>query len=250
MARGGSAGYDRHITIFSPEGRLYQIEYAFKAVRSSGLTALAVRGEDSVVLVTQKKVPDKLLVSSSMTRLFRISKTIGAVITGMLADSRAHAQRASQEAAKFKHENGYDMPVHVLAKRMADIAQVYTQHAFMRAYGVVSMFGSIDEEKGPQLYRCDPAGYYLGYKATSAGQKEQEANNYLETFVKKHTADEKYAPSFEKTIEGAIVGLQNVVGSDLKPDEFEVMVINKDGVKKLTEKEVDERVSIIHDSAE
>lgn len=245
MARGGSAGYDRHITIFSPEGRLYQIEYAFKAVRAGGFTSIAVRGSDSVVLVTQKKVPDTLLKAESVTRLFKISDTIGCVMTGLLADARAQVQRARQEAAHFKFENGYEIPVHVLAKRMADIAQVYTQHAFMRAYGVVAMYGAIDEEQGPLLYRCDPAGYYLGYKATSAGQKEQEANNYLERRVLKYPN-----PNFEKTIEGAITGLQTVVGADLKPDELEVMVIDKDGVRKLTEAQVDERISIIHDAVE
>jgi 20S proteasome subunit alpha 1 len=172
----GQTGYDRHITIFSPEGRLYQVEYAFKAIQTSGLTSVGVRGTDCVCIATQKKTPDKLHDPTSVTNMHKITDTIGIVTTGILPDSRYSIQKLREEAAEFKFNYGYDMPVASLAKRAADIAQVYTQHAYMRPLGVSLIIAGMEiegESKTPKLFRCDPAGYFAGYKATSSGNKEQ-----------------------------------------------------------------------------
>ncbi|RQM19965.1 hypothetical protein B5M09_002638 [Aphanomyces astaci] len=271
-------GYDRHITIFSPEGRLFQIEYAFKAVKESNLTSVAVRGATSCVVVTQKKVPDKLIDPDSVTNIFKITPAIGALLTGLYGtDAKAQVQRLRYEAHEFENKFGYPVPVHVLAKRLADIsqvrffitylpslvssssAQVYTQHASMRALGVVTiligyvdlfcsnrlylkaifhdliLIFSIDEEKGPQLYKVDPAGNYRGYKATSAGVKDQEATNYLEKKIKANDSLDH-----EGTVHCAITCLQSVLSADFRPSEIEVgVVVQGERFRKLTEEEID-----------
>jgi hypothetical protein len=108
--------------------------------------------------------------------MHKITDTIGIVTTGILPDSRYSIQKLREEAAEFKFNYGYDMPVASLAKRAADIAQVYTQHAYMRPLGVSLIIAGMEiegESKTPKLFRCDPAGYFAGYKATSSGNKEQ-----------------------------------------------------------------------------
>jgi len=242
MARGSSAGYDRHITIFSPEGRLYQVEYAFKAVKSVNQTALGFRGDDSVVIITQKKVPDKLIDPSSVTNMYKITPLIGCVMVGMTADGKSLIQRARHEAAQFKYKYGYDVPVNFLAKRMADTAQVYTQHAYMRPLGVEMILVGMDEELGPQLYKCDPAGTYIGYKACTSGVKDQEATNFLE---KKYKSNPKLTT--EETIQLAISSFQSILAVDFKASDLEVGIVSAASPKfqLLEDKEVDKYLTQI-----
>lgn len=240
MSRGSSVGYDRQITIFSPEGRLYQVEYAFRALSTGdggdGTTSIGVRGKDSVAVITQKKVPDKLLDASTVTHMYKISENIGCVMTGRQADSVAQVQRARYEASQFLYKFGYEVPIDQLARRIGDINQLFTQQPGIRPFGCCMMLISFDDERGPQLFTCDPAGYYLGHRACAAGVKEQEAMNVLEKKIKKDTSLDK-----DETILTCIRSLASIYAADFRSGEIEIAVVSKDerAFKTLTTEEID-----------
>jgi len=242
------SNYDHHISIFSPQGRLYQIEYAYKAASSaSGLTSIAVRGANSCAVVTQKKIPDRLMDPKSVTHLFKITEKIGALVTGIYPDCKAAVQRARYEAADFTFKYGYAIPVHVLARRIADIVQVNTQSAGSRPLAATFLLIGVDDEKGSQVFKVDCAGHYLPFFATASGVKEQEAINFLEKRVdkmKEYTTDE--------TVKCAIMCLGSVLGSDFRGSEIEVARIEgKNGrFHTLTEEEIDSYLNAIADDAD
>lgn len=242
------SNYDHQITVFSPQGRLYQMEYAFKAATTaSGLTGVAVRGKDTCVVVTQKKIRDRLMDPKSVTNLFQITPRIGCLVTGIMADCKASIQRARMEAADFQYKYGYPIPVHVLARRIADIAQVNTQSASMRPLACVMLLVAVDDERGPQLFKVDCAGHYLPFFGTASGSKEQEAVNFLE----KKVADMKEY-SQDETIRCAIMCLGSVLGSDFRGTEIEVGIVQgKEGkFHSLTEEQIEGHLNAIADDSE
>ncbi|MCJ1312136.1 Proteasome subunit YC7alpha/Y8 (protease yscE subunit 7) [Agyrium rufum] len=227
-------------------------EYAFKAITAANIMSVGVKGKDCAVVLSQKKVPDKLIDPSSVTNIFKISPSVGCVMTGSIADARSVVQRAQGEAAEFQYKNGYEMPCDVLAKRMANINQVYTQRAYMRPSGVAMTLISVDYEFGPQLYKCDPAGYYVGYKATASGPKQQEALNHLEKKLK----GKDYAEgTWQDVVELGITTLSTVLSVDFKKGELEVGIVGgpklgdseerDTAFRALSEDEIDERLQAI-----
>lgn len=179
-----------------------------------------------------------------MTRMFRITKLIGMCTTGRDPDARALVQKSRQKAADFRFKFGYECPVDYLAKMIADDFQVYTQHAYMRPLGVSPILVAIDEEKGPSLYKTDPAGYYVGYTATTAGAKDIEATNFLEKKL-------KGSPdlSYDACVRCAVGALQAVLSEDFKASEIEVGVVRADknggSFHVLPSEEVEEHLTAI-----
>ncbi len=155
-------------------------------------------------------------------------------------------ERARYEANEFQFKNGYAMPVSALAKRIADICQVYTQEASSRALACTMLFIGVDEDKGAQLYKVDPAGLYLPFKATAIGKFEPESMNFLEKKVTElDLLDE------EGTVEMAITAMQYVLSTDFKSNEIEVAVITAGNrFRVLADAEIETRLNAISERSD
>lgn len=203
-----AAAYDRAITIFSPDGRIYQVEYAFEAVRR-GWTTLGLRTRTAAVIAAEKRKISPLVDERSIPKIFKIDDHIGASYAGMAGDGRILLDYAIQKALLHRFYYDEPVPVEYLAKLVCDVKQLYTQHAGVRPFGVSIIFAGIDE-RGPQVYMTEPSGRYLGYYATAIGEK---SNTILEFLEKNY----KYDLDVKDSIKLAIEAILNIVEG--KPPE-------------------------------
>ncbi len=171
-------GYDRAITMFSPDGRLLQVEYAKKTVRQ-GNTAIGMVCKDGILFVADKRVMDKLLIPESIEKMFQIDEHIGATASGILSDARVLIERAQLKAQQ--HRVTFDSPVDVISvvKDVCAIKQICTQSGGLRPFGVSLLIAGIDAD-GPKLFETDPIGMFFQYKATAIGEGEPEIEAILE----------------------------------------------------------------------
>ncbi|KAH7821749.1 putative Proteasome subunit alpha type-6-A [Monocercomonoides exilis] len=217
--------YDHYITIFSPEGKLFQVEYAHKAIKSENLTTLAIRGKDCIIAVSEKKVPEKLVDPDTVRHIYNVTPHIGALFTGMQADSRMLLFKARQKAAKFQFKNGIEIPVDYLAKLMAGETQFFTQHAYGRAFGCSITFFGIDDEAGPLIYKVEPSGHFAGYYATSSGVKELETTNFLEKKLKLPDRSSKLTK--KELIRLALSAMQGSINRELQGTDLEIAIAER-----------------------
>ena len=176
-------GYDRAITMFSPDGRLLQVEYAKKTVKQ-GSTAIGMICKDGVVLVTDKRIVDPLIVASSVDKIVKIDNHIGATAAGILSDARILIERAQLRAQQ--HFVTYDSPVDILSivKDIADLKQLCTQSGGLRPFGVSLLIAGVDTN-GPVLYETDPTGIFFEYYAAVIGEGETEIEEILQKEYKR-----------------------------------------------------------------
>jgi len=174
-------GYDLSVTTYSPDGRLYQIEYAGKAVENSG-TAVAIRCKDGVVFAVEKLILSKMLVESSR-RIHHVDRHVGMATTGLIADARQLVNRGRYEARQYKSFYGDPSPIRILNERLSAYMQAFTLYGYMRPFGVSVLLGGIDKN-GPQLYMLEPSGVSYGYVACAVGKGKQAARTELEKLKK------------------------------------------------------------------
>lgn len=172
-----AAGYDRGITVFSPDGRLYQVEYAIETVRR-GTLALGIKSTDGVILAVEEKTR-KLQISNVTQKIFQIDDHIGLAAAGYIPDARTQVDHARFFAQSNRLIYDEVVDVEGVAKNLADMAQQYTQYAGARPFGVALILAGVDNN-GIGLYLTDPSGTYIGYDAVAIGAGSEQVTEHLE----------------------------------------------------------------------
>ena len=224
-------GYDRAITVFSPDGRLYQVEYAREAVKR-GTTAVGIKCVEGVVLIVDKRVSSRLLEASSIEKIFKIDEHIGVASSGLVGDARALVDRARVESQISRVTYDEKIDVEALSKKLCDHMQTYTQFGGARPYGTALLIAGISDGEC-RLFETDPSGTLLEYKATGIGIGRPAAMKLFE---------EEY--NYDSTVSDAIIlGLKALRDAtegkfDVNTVEIGVIETSNPVFRKMSKEEV------------
>ena len=226
-----NAGYDRAITVFSPDGRLFQVEYAREAVKR-GTTSIGVKCPEGIVLAVDKRTTSNLVESKSIEKIFEIDQHIGAATSGLVADARALVERARVEAQINKITYSEPIRVESLAKKLCDMLQMYTQNGGVRPFGSALIIGGV-YNGSCRLFETDPSGALIEYKATAIGAGR---NTVMDVFEEEYKDD----MTLDESIELALKAINDATEHDTSSNNVEIAVISAEdnSYSKLSDEEV------------
>ena len=228
--------YDYSLTVFSPSGKLQQIEYALTAVQN-GSTALGIKTKHGVVLGAEKKVPP-LVDPTTVPRISALSDNIGFCFAGMTPDSRVLQNTGRKAGQRYWMAYKDGIPVESMVRELAATMQEHTQSGGVRPFGVSLLVGGWDD-KGPQLYQVDPSGSFWAWKAAAVGKNMSNASTFLE---KRYAEDME----LEDAVHTAINTLKEGFDGVMDENSLEIAVIGKDRVFRiLTPQQIKEHLDIL-----
>jgi len=228
--------YDRGITIFSPDGRLYQVEYAREAVKR-GTASIGIRTEGGVVLAVDKRIRSELMERTSVEKIHKADDHIGIASAGHVADARQLIDFARQQTQVNRLRYGEPIGVETLTKEVTDHIQQYTQVGGARPFGVALIIGGIEDGE-PRLYETDPSGTPYEWKALAVGADRGEIQEYLEDNYSE-------AMDLDGGIELALRALGSVNDDELSPEGVGIATIDAESEQfmELTNDETEEYLS-------
>lgn len=223
--------YDRAITVFSPDGRLFQVEYAKEAVKR-GATAIGITAKDGAVLVAFKSIHSKLVEPESLKKVFSVDSHIAVTASGLIADARRLVDVARMDAQRHRITYNEAPTVESIARSVCDLMQIYTQYGGIRPFGVSLLITGVDET-GPRLFEAEPSGAMTAYKADSIGANKKEVDDILE---KRH----KDSITTTDAIQLAIDALRDTQEDKLLQENVEISICDLKGktCRSLPDKEV------------
>jgi 20S proteasome subunit alpha 1 len=239
MRRGNTSyNFDRYVTIFSQEGRLFQIEYALKASNNFNSTSIGVKGVDTVCGIIDNKNIELLNDQYNISNYFFINDNIGCICSGLPGDILMFNQSAIEEASEYFNKFRQNISIEYLTKKISEKNQINTQYSYTRPLGVKSIILGIENEIGPKVYKLDSSGYFNSHLVCAIGEKEHEINKYVLKKSKYYISN-----NFPHliTVANSILLLQRVLKNDIKSTDLKIIVstIKRKQIKTLTQSEID-----------
>ena len=230
-----SARYDRALTIFSPDGRLYQVEYAIETVKR-GTIAVGIKVKEGVVLAVEERIK-KLQDQEMSIKIFQVDDHIGITAAGYVPDARILVDNARQLAQNNRLLYDEQVEVETVARKLADMAQQYTQYGGVRPFGVSLIIAGVDGGS-PSVYTTDPSGTYLSYSAIAIGGGSDQANEFLE-------ANYNEGDSLDKAVDLALKCITKVSEGKVDPNSVKVAIIDVKSrmMKRLSKEDLTQRMT-------
>jgi proteasome alpha subunit len=222
--------YDRGITIFSPDGRLYQVEYAREAVKR-GTASIGIRATDGVVLAVDKRIRSPLMERSSVEKIHKADDHVGIASAGHVADARQLIDFARRRAQVNRLRYGEAIGVEALTKDITDHIQQYTQIGGARPFGVALIVAGMENGE-PRLFETDPSGTPYEWQALAVGADRGDIREYLE-------AEYDEEMDLDAAVGLALEALESVDESGLEPEGVGLAVVDAEGYRRLTDDEVE-----------
>ena len=226
-------GYDRAITVFSPDGRLYQVEYAIETVKRGNI-ALGIKSKDGIIFAADER-PRKLQVVEESQKLFKIDQHIGIAAAGYIPDARSQVDNARFFSQSSKLVYDESVSIETVTKHIADQCQQYTQYAGARPIGVALIIGGIDEN-GNSLFLTDPSGTYIPYNAVAIGADSDRVTEFLKKHYKPEMTLEEskmLAISSINMVSDDAKGSEHIKISQIKSDTKQFEIVDKNQITKL-----------------
>ena len=231
-----SRGYDMTPTMYSPDGRIYQVEYAIETVKR-GTLAIGIKCKDGVIIAVEEN-PRALQVADITQKIFQVDQHIGVAAAGYIPDARVQVDNARFFSQSTKLT--YDEPVEVetVAKHLADQCHQFTQYSGVRPYGVALIIAGVDL-KGGSIYVTDPSGTYVSYAAVAIGAGAEEVTDFLEKNYKTEIGLEEGA-----ALAAAAINLKSDKKDGVKHVKMSWVKLDKKILEKIPESEIEKFVKI------
>ena len=217
-------GYDHGVSTFSPDGRLYQVEYARESVKR-GTTTVGLKYKDGAVLIVDKRISNKLVITDSIEKMYQIDDHIGMTTSGLVADARQLVDKARVQCQINRMTFGSPISMITLVKKMCDYKQSFTQYGGARPFGTALLIAGVDDE-GVHLFETDPSGAYQSYQAGAIGRGRTTVIDHFEKSWKNGMTQ-------NAAIKLGLEALQESLEDSLNKDTVEISIVDVNGYNKL-----------------